>query len=259
MDASALRIDLVVFGVEGTTVRSGDAVDECMRAALIAAHVPVRRESMSEVSGMPIPVAIRGLVSRSIGPDGATDDLVREVHADFLHRITDHYRRGPRIELMPHVEETFFRLKRAGALVALASAHSRIVLDVLLDRLGWRNTWQIDATVAADEVGRGRPQPDLIFRAMALTGVRRVEMVTSVGDTPFDLEAGAAAGCGLVVGVMNGTHKAHQLRHSQHTHLISHLGVLPRLVIGRGLISVSSGEPMHVPLQSLQTCRLDGR
>jgi phosphonatase-like hydrolase len=259
MDASALRIDLVVFGVEGTTVRSGDAVDECMRAALIAAHVPVRRESMSEVSGMPIPVAIRGLVSRSIGPDGATDDLVREVHADFLHRITDHYRRGPRIELMPHVEETFFRLKRAGALVALASAHSRIVLDVLLDRLGWRNTWQIDATVAADEVGRGRPQPDLIFRAMARTGVRRVEMVTSVGDTPFDLEAGAAAGCGLVVGVMNGTHKAHQLRHSQHTHLISHLGVLPRLVIGRGLISVSSGEPMHVPLQSLQTCRLDGR
>jgi phosphonatase-like hydrolase len=247
MDASALRIDLVVFGVEGTTVRSGDAVDECMRAALIAAHVPVRRESMSEVSGMPIPVAIRGLVSRSIGPDGATDDLVREVHADFLHRITDHYRRGPRIELMPHVEETFFRLKRAGALVALASAHSRIVLDVLLDRLGWRNTWQIDATVAADEVGRGRPQPDLIFRAMALTGVRRVEMVTSVGDTPFDLEAGAAAGCGLVVGVMNGTHKAHQLRHSQHTHLISHLGVLPRLVIGRGLIPVSSGEPMHVP------------
>jgi phosphonatase-like hydrolase len=247
MDASALRIDLVVFGVEGTTVRSGDAVDECMRAALIAAHVPVRRESMSEVSGMPIPVAIRGLVSRSIGPDGATDDLVREVHADFLHRITDHYRRGPRIELMPHVEETFFRLKRAGALVALASAHSRIVLDVLLDRLGWRNTWQIDATVAADEVGRGRPQPDLIFRAMALTGVRRVEMVTSVGDTPFDLEAGAAAGCGVVVGVVNGTHKAHQLRHSPHTHLISHLGVLPRLVIGRGLIPVSSGEPMHVP------------
>lgn len=247
MDASALRIDLVVFSVEGTTVRSGDAVDECIRTALIAAHVPVGRESMSDVSGMPVPVAIRGLISRSIGPDGATEDLVSEVHADFLHRITDHYRRAPRIELMPHVEETFFRLKRAGALVVLASAYSRIVLDVLLDRLGWRTTWQIDATVAADEVGRGRPQPDLIFRAMALTGVRRVEMVTSVGDTPFDLEAGAAAGCGLVVGVMNGTHRGHQLRHSPHTHLISHLGVLPRLVIGRGLIPVSSGDPMHAP------------
>ena len=202
---------------------------------------------MGEVTGMPIPDAIRQLVSGSIGPDGANDDLVSEVHADFLHRITDHYRSGPRIELMPHVEETFFRLKRAGALVVLASANSRIVLDVLLDRLGWRTTWQIDATVAADEVGRGRPHPDLIFRAMALTGVRRVEMVTSVGDTPFDLEAGAAAGCGLVVGVMNGTHRAHQLRHSPHTHLISHLGVLPRLVIGRGLIPVSSGDPAHAP------------
>lgn len=247
MDASALRIDLVVFGVEGTTVRSGDAVDECICTALIAAHVPVRRESMSEVAGMPIPDAIRRLISRSIGPDGGSDELVSEVHADFLHRITDHYRRGPRIELMPHVEETFFRLKRAGTLVALASAHSRIVLDAVLDRLGWRTTWQIDATVAADEVGRGRPHPDAIFRAMALTGVRRVEMVTSVGDTPFDLEAGAAAGCGLVVGVMNGAHRAHRLRHSPHTHLISHLGVLPRLVIGRGLIPMASSDPLHAP------------
>jgi len=247
MDASALRIDLVVFTVEGTTIRSSDAVDECMRTALIAANVPVRRESMSDIAGMPIPDAIRRLISRSIGPDSASDELVSEVHANFLHRITEHYRRGPRIELMPHVEETFFRLKRAGVLVALASANSRIVLDALLDRLAWRASWQIDATVASDEVGRGRPHPDLIFRAMALTGVRRVEMVTSVGDTPIDLEAGAAAGCGLVVGVMNGTHKAHQRRHSSHTHLISHLGVLPRLVIGRGLIPVSSSDPMHAP------------
>ena len=188
MDASALRIDLVVFSVEGTTVRSGDAIDECIRAALIAANVPVKRESVRDVLGMPIPEAIRRLILRSIGPDGAHDDLVSEVHADFLHRITDHHRRGPKVELMPHVEETFFRLKRAGAMVALASAHSRIVLDGLLDRLGWRTTWQIDATVAADEVAAAAT-PDLIFRAMALTGVRRVEMVTSVGDTPIDLEA----------------------------------------------------------------------
>jgi phosphonatase-like hydrolase len=247
MDASALKIDLVVFSVEGTTVRSGDAIDECIRTALMAANVPVKRESVRDVLGMPIPEAIRRLILRSIGPDGAHDDLVSEVHADFLHRITDHYRRGPKVDLMPHVEETFFRLKRAGAMVALASAHSRLVLDGLLDRLGWRTTWQIDATVAADEVGRGRPHPDLIFRAMALTGVRRVEMVTSVGDTPIDLEAGAAAGCGLVVGVMNGTHRAHQLRHSPHTHLVSHLGVLPRLVIGRGLIPALSADPLPAP------------
>ncbi len=247
MDASALRIDLVVFRVEGTTVRSGDAIDECIRTALIAANVPVKRESVRDVLGMPIQEAIRRLILRSIGPDGAHDDLVSEVHADFLHRITDHYRRGPKVELMPHVEETFFRLKRAGAMVALASGHSRIVLDGLLDRLGWRTTWQIDGTVAADEVGRGRPHPDPIFRAMALAGVRRMEMVTSVGDTPIDLEAGAAAGCGLVVGVMNGTHRAHELRHSPHTHLISHLGVLPRLVIGRGMIPMSSGGPLHAP------------
>jgi phosphoglycolate phosphatase-like HAD superfamily hydrolase len=113
----------------------------------------------------------------------------------------------------------------------------------MLDRLGWRTTRLIDATVAADEVGRGRPYPDLVIRSMSLTGVRRTEAVASVADTPIDLEMGAAAECGLVVGLMNGSHTPEQLRHAPHTHLISHLGVLPRLVIGHGLIPASRLAP----------------
>ena len=118
----------------------------------------------------------------------------------------------------------------------------RGVRDALLERLRWRSTGLIDATVSADEVGRSRPYPDLVMRAMALTGVHRTDAVASVGDTPSDLEMGAGAECGLVVGLMNGSHTAQQLRHAPHTHLISHLGVLPRLVIGHGLIPARPAE-----------------
>ena len=137
------------------------------------------------------------------------------------------------------------RLKHAGLRVALVSTFGRMILDAMLDRLGWRTTRLIDATVAADEVGRGRPYPDSVIRAMALTGVRRTETVASVGATPIDLEMGAAAKCGLVVGLMNGSHGAEHLRHSPHTHLISHLGVLPRLVIGHGVMPTWSGASFH--------------
>jgi phosphonatase-like hydrolase len=240
MDTSALKIDLVVFAFEGTTIRPDGAGNDFVRQALIAAKVPVTREAVSEVAGLPKPVAIRRLIARFIGSDHASDERVSEIHADFLHRVTDHYRLGALIEPMPHAEETLVRLKHAGVRVSLVSTLVRFVLDAMLERLGWRTNRLIDATVAADEVGRGQPYPDLIMRAMSLSGVRRTQAVAAVGDTPIDLEMGAAAQCGLVVGLMNGSHTAQQLRHAPHTHLVSHLGVLPRLVIGHGLIPARS-------------------
>ena len=233
---TSVRIELVVFGIEGTTIRPAGVENDCLRKALIATNVPVTREAVFELAGLPKPVAITKLIARFIGPDQITAERVSEIHADFLHRVTDHYRQGGVVEPMPHAEETLVRLSHAGVRVALVAPFNRIVLDALLDRLRWRTTRLIDSTVAADEVGRGRPYPDPVVRAMALAGVRRTDVVASVGDTPIDLEMGAAAECGLVVGLMNGSHTVEQLRRAPHTHLISHLGVLPRLVIGHGLI-----------------------
>lgn len=247
MDASTLKIDLVVFALEGTTIRPDGVGNDCLRQALFAGNVPVTREAVSEVAGIPKPAAIRRLVSRFIGTDHASAERVSAIHADFLHRVTDHYRLGASIEPMPHAEETLVRLNHAGVRVSLVSSLGRVVVDAMLDRLGWRTARLISATVATEEVGRGHPYPDLIMRAMSLTGVRRTEAVAAVGDTPIDLEMGATAQCGLVVGLMNGSHSAQQLRLAPHTHLISHLGVLPRLVIGHGLIPARSGLAVSLP------------
>ena len=56
-------------------------------------------------------------------------------------------------------------------------------------------------------------------------------MVAKVGDTPSDLQEGTAAGCGLVIGVANGTHTREQLAAHPHTHLIASLQELPALVL----------------------------
>ena len=69
----------------------------------------------------------------------------------------------------------------------------------------------VDFSVASDEVERGRPHPDLIYRAMSLAHVTEPALVAKIGDTPSDIEEGLAAGCGLVVGVTYGTHTADEL------------------------------------------------
>jgi phosphoglycolate phosphatase-like HAD superfamily hydrolase len=95
--------------------------------------------------------------------------------------------------------------------VALDTGFSRDILDVLLDRLGWRQDETFDVTVASDEVEHGRPHPDLIQRAMERLGVREPAVVAKIGDTPSDMLQGRAARCGLVVGVTYGTHSRTQL------------------------------------------------
>ena len=132
---------------------------------------------------------------------------------------------------MPYAVQTFARLKKAGLRVILDTGFSRPIVDTILARLGWRNSALIDATVASDEVPRGRPHPDLVMKAMELAGVRQSQAVAKIGDTPSDLEEGLAAGCGFVIGVTNGSHTAAQLQPYHHTHLIANLGELPAILL----------------------------
>jgi phosphonatase-like hydrolase len=225
-----MNIQLVVFDMAGTTVRDDDAVNLCLREAL-APMAAVTRAEVNAVMGLPKPVAIRELLgTRRSGRRTVTPEMVAAIHDDFLARMLLFYRTGPGVEPMPHALEAFHQLKEAGVSIALDTGFSRPIVDAVLTRLGWEDGLLLDATVASDEVPQGRPHPDLIFKAMELTGVADPKTVAKVGDTPSDLLEGAAAGCGLVVGVTCGTHTREELAPHPHTHLIGSLRELPSLV-----------------------------
>ena len=108
----------------------------------------------------------------------------------------------------------------------------RPVTDAVLARLGWGAGGAVDATVTSDDVANGRPAPDMVFRAMQLTGIRDVKRVVKVGDTPADLLEGTAAGCGLVVGITSGSHTAEELRGHPHSVLVESVREVPGLLEG---------------------------
>lgn len=224
------KIELVVFDMAGTTVRDDDAVNRCLRDALAAASVEVTRDEVNGVMGLPKPTAIKLLLEQKQGGTAQTEK-VDWIHDDFLRRMIEFYKSDPDVESMPHAVQTLLRLKKNGIKRALDTGFSRPIVDAILNRLGWGNGKLVDATVASDEVPRGRPYPDLIFRAMAMTGVTDPKAVAKVGDTPSDLKEGTAAGCGLVIGVTNGSHTEAELADHPHTHLIPSLETLPDLVL----------------------------
>jgi phosphoglycolate phosphatase-like HAD superfamily hydrolase len=115
------------------------------------------------------------------------------------------------------------------------------VTDIILKKLGWLEglgagyigTKQsiIQVSIASDEVPQGRPEPLMIQKAMHLLGVTNPEAVVNVGDTPSDLLSGRAAGVGLNLGVVNGTHSRDQLVTYPHDQLLNSLAELRNLLV----------------------------
>ena len=228
-----MNVALVVFDMAGTTVHDDDAVHVCLQQALRAGGITVSRDQVNVVMGEPKPVAIAKLMSNARGTQvGATDPGVVDLHAHFEALMIEHYQRSPDVRAVDGAEIVFHDLRRAGVRVALDTGFSRVIVDAILDRLGWRDDRLLDATVASDEVQRGRPHADLIQQAMHLTGISDASAVAKVGDTPADLLSGDAAACGWVVGITSGSHTRQQLERYPHTHLIDRLDELPAVVLG---------------------------
>ncbi|WP_346281649.1 HAD family hydrolase [Pseudonocardia sp.] len=128
--------------------------------------------------------------------------------------------------------------KRSGADVALTTGFDQQVTDPLLAAIGWRVGEQLDAVVCADEVAAGRPAPDMIERAMELTGVTVPARVLVAGDTVLDVRAGHAAGAGVVVAVLTGAQTADELAAEHPTRLLDGVRELPGL-----LAAAPAGDP----------------
>jgi phosphonatase-like hydrolase len=222
-------IALVVFDIAGTTVNDDDSVNRCLRDSLLAAGLLVTAAQVNTVMGLPKPDAIAILIEKS----PLRDELrgrVDLIHRDFVARSIEFYGSDPSVHEVPSTTQVFETLKRSGILVALDTGFNRSITQVILDRLDWSRSRLIDATVCSDEVRRGRPHPDMIETLMALLEIADPKQVAKVGDTPSDLEEGHRAGCGLVVGVTDGTHTRLQLEPFPHHHLIKTVADFPKLL-----------------------------
>jgi phosphonatase-like hydrolase len=219
-----MNIELVVFDLAGTTVKDNKDVHRVLQHALARHGVEISIHDANQVMGIPKPVAIRQLLEKRYQGDvPVTDKRIEEIHHDFVKEMIRFYNEDSSVGEKDGVSETFKALKTLGIKVAVDTGFDRPITAPLLDRLGWTKQNLIDCSVTSDEVERGRPFPDLIVRAMELTGVKDASRVAKVGDTISDLEEGNSAGCGLVVGVTTGAFSHDELSKSKHSHLIERI------------------------------------
>ena len=224
-----MSIELVVFDMAGTTVNDENSVSRCVQGALAARDVMVTVADVNRVMGLPKPEALRILISES-PRRVALLEQIDAIYRDFVARSIRFYQTDASVREVPGTEQTFRALRQAGIKVALNTGFNRAITQTILDRLGWTASPLIDATITSDEVPRGRPHPDMIQALMGRLEVDDPAKVAKVGDTPADLQEGKNAGCGLIVGVTEGTHTREQLQPHPHTRLIASVRELPALL-----------------------------
>jgi phosphonatase-like hydrolase len=207
---------LVCLDMAGTTVRDDGAVDAAFTSALAAVGVtPGSRfyEEAEVVVHETMGWSKADVFARLFDPDEA-----RDATAAFAAAYEAIVAAGDVSEISGALQ-VLRDLRAAGVRVCLTTGFAPATRDALLHGLGW--TAEIDLALSPADVGRGRPAPDLILGAMTRLGVEDPQAVAVVGDTVSDLQAGNAAGAGLVVGVLSGAHDAPTLEAASPTAVIA--------------------------------------
>ncbi|HEY0261587.1 MAG TPA: HAD hydrolase-like protein, partial [Chitinophagales bacterium] len=181
----------------------------------------IDRADANTVMGIPKPDAIEILLCTKF-EENPSKNRVDEIHKVFVADMINFYKTDASVKAKLNAEATFKALREKGIKVSLDTGFSRDITDTILERLNWKNNDTIDFSVTSDEVAKGRPHPDLIFKAMEITGFKADE-IAKVGDTISDLHEGTSAGCKFVIGITTGAYSHDELAKEPHTHLVNDL------------------------------------
>ena len=219
------RFALACLDMAGTTVRDDGAVEAAFTSALAVVGITPGTQRYDEA---------QGIVRATMGWSKA-DVFAKLLEPADAERATTAFAAAYEamaaagdVAEIPGALAVLRGLRARGVVVCLTTGFAPSTREALLDALGWRG--EVDLALSPADVGRGRPEPDMILGAMSRLGVAHPRAVAVVGDTVSDLEAGARAGAAAVVGVLSGAHDEATLSAAPHTAIIDDVtGLLPLL------------------------------
>ena len=207
---------LACLDMAGTTVRDDGAVEAAFTSAL--GEVGISPGTLRDDEAQEVVRATMGWSKADVFATLLTPADAERATAAFATAYEAIVAAGDVAEI-PGALEVLRSLRARGVRVCLTTGFAPSTREALLDALGWQG--EIDLALSPADVGRGRPEPDMILGAMARLGVDDPRAVAVAGDTVSDLEAGTRAGAGAVVGVLSGAHDEATLTAAPHTALIA--------------------------------------
>ncbi|HEX3899159.1 MAG TPA: HAD family phosphatase [Mycobacteriales bacterium] len=147
-------------------------------------------ELKAAIIGTRLDTAIATILEWYDAPRGQAE--VESAMGFLLDRMVELYRRD--LPLMPGAVELIDSVRAAGAATALVSSSYRVLVDAVLAVIG---ADRFDTSVAGDEVGQGKPDPEPYLTACKQLAVKPSEAVV-LEDAISGVRSAEAAGCQVV-------------------------------------------------------------
>jgi HAD superfamily hydrolase (TIGR01509 family) len=173
----------VVFDLDGVLLDSEQAWDDARRDLAAETGRPWPDSATRDMMGMSSrewPVYVRDAIGVPLSAD--------EINADIVRRVLERYHRE--LPLLPGAAEAVERIADRWP-IALASSSNREVIDHALAEMGVADRFA--ATVSSEEVGRGKPAPDVYLEAARRLDVDPAAAV-AVEDSENGIRSAHAAG-----------------------------------------------------------------
>jgi HAD superfamily hydrolase (TIGR01509 family) len=187
----------VVFDCDGTLVDSERLSFQAWREVLAGHGYVLRDDDIEATRGRSYPHVHAYFAERASIPDA---DAFWPLHSGRLYELLE-----TDLEVFADAVEAARDLKERGVPIAIATGSRRERLDATLRAAGLEGLF--DVTVAADEVARAKPAPDLFLAAAERLGVAPGSCV-AVEDSPSGVEAALAAGLRVVAVAREPSHRA---------------------------------------------------
>jgi pyrophosphatase PpaX len=181
-----MRFPVVLFDFDGTLVDSGRIILASFRHAT---KTVLERE-------IPDEVLVAGVGGSGIAEQMAAIDAD---HADELVRVYREHNEPlhEELEAFEGIAELLERLHGEGRRLGIVTAKRRPTVQLAFDRLELES-W-FDAVVCREQTEHGKPHPEPVLRALEILDATPAD-AAFVGDSPYDMGAGLAAGV-FTVGV----------------------------------------------------------
>ena len=192
-----VRYPIVLFDLDGTLIDSGSIILASFRHAT---RTVLRREIPdAELAALVGGSNIRDQMS-ALDPEQA-DELVRvyREHNEPLH---------DELEAFEGIEQILAELHAQGRRLGIVTAKRRVTVDLAFAVLPLERYFA--AVVTSDATERHKPHPEPVLAALEQLGAEPAE-AAFVGDSPFDVGAGKAAGVFTIAVAWGNIHPVERL------------------------------------------------
>jgi len=193
-----MRYRVILFDLDGTLIDSGPIIIASMRHAslTVLGREPDEHLVRAAIGGP-------GLASqmRDLDPD-RVDELIEvyRAHNEPLHAT---------LEAFDGIVELLTELRRRGHRLGIVTAKRVATVQLAFERIPLLRELT-HVLVGHEDTERHKPDPDPVLEALRRLG-ELAEDTIYVGDSPFDIRAGKAAGAGSIAVGWGGIHPDERL------------------------------------------------